>query len=195
MFSRGTVLKGTGLTNSKDSRHLRPVPFRTVPIILLALTAGPSLCAASPKFPSLEDVPLSLGPGPSFETSPAFQKALAALPGSRELERARIDRLLERVSRSPYNFFRNGGRYTGKRAEAHLKWKYFRNLKTVKTAEDFIEHVASQSKMSGEKYLVELPDKKRIPLRPVLLKELELFDEAVASHREPSPPTRRTAES
>ena len=136
-------------------------------------------------FASQEAEPASLNssrPLP-LEKSKAFQKALQAETGTRALEQARIDYLLEQVSNSPYNFYRNGSRYTGKRAEAHLKWKYFRSLKKVKTAEDFINQVASYSKMSGEAYLMETTHKKRVPLRPILINELSLFDQAVNSKK------------
>lgn len=162
--------------------------FKQAHWLFIAATLTSLFCPpaswAVPKFPRVDEASLSLGPGFSFEESRAFKRAESASPGSGESEKARVDYLLERVSSSPYNFFRNGSRYRGKRAEAHLKWKYLRNLKRVKTAEDFIDQVASFSKMSGEKYLLELPDKKRIPLRPVLLNELKLFDEVVASERE-----------
>jgi hypothetical protein len=127
---------------------------------------------------------LSLNSSQAPEKTHSFQKALQAGAGTRALEQARIDYLLEQVSNSPYNFFRNGSRYTGKRAEAHLKWKYFRNFSNIQTGEDFIEKAASHSKMSGEAYLIEMPNKKRIPLRSILLHELEVFNEALSSKRE-----------
>ena len=155
--------------------------------LFLILEAGPSLLSSSslalPSEFKIESV--SLAPSRPPEKSRAFQKALRYEPGSRASEQARIDYLLECIANSPYNFFRNGSRYTGKRAEAHLnlKWKYFRYLKKVKTAEDFINKVASYSKMSGEEYLVELPEKKQVPLHPILVRELEIFDQALASRR------------
>ena len=124
-----------------------------------------------------------LGPPPSWETSRPFQKAVQSQPGSQALEQARIDYLLERVSKSPYNFIRNGQRYSGKRAWAHLKWKYFLNVGRVKTAEEFIERVATYSKMSGEPYVVQLPDRSRRPLHLLLVNELRLFDEKVEVER------------
>lgn len=139
-------------------------------IALMYGCAGPSLSV---------DPSRTLVPALEASSMKAFGRAVQAEAGSPALERARIDYLLERVSKSPYNFFRNGGRYTGGRALAHLKWKYFRNLGRVKTAEDFIERVATRSKMSGQAYEVEYRDRKRYPLRSVLLMELALLDEAV----------------
>lgn len=64
-----------------------------------------------------------------------------------------------------------------------MKWKLFRKLGRVKTAEDFIEQVATYSKMSSEPYLVVLADGARHPLRPFLVHELEVFDRAVEEER------------
>jgi hypothetical protein len=125
-----------------------------------------------------------LGPHPDFVTDTVFKRALQSTPGSRALEQARIDYFLERVSQSPYNFIRNQNRYTGKRAAVHLKWKYLRNLFRVKTAGDFIDRVATGSKVSGAPYLVEFPDRRRYPLRRLLLQELQLFDQALEKERQ-----------
>ena len=111
--------------------------------------------------------------------TPAFQKALASPPGSREAEQAKIEYLLERIGNSPYNFMRNGSRYQGKRAEVHLRWKYLRSRQQIKTAEDFIKRVATRSKISGETYEVILPDRTHRPLREFLLEELRLLNQAL----------------
>lgn len=132
--------------------------------------------------PSL-DSSLSLGPLLEWEKSPAFRRALRLETGSHALERARIDYLLERISKSPYNFLRNGGRYTGKQAGNHFLWKYFTNRGRVKTAEEFIERVATRSKRSGRSYQVQLPDKRRYPLQALLLRELNFFDQTLEKKR------------
>ena len=111
--------------------------------------------------------------------APAFQKLTAASPGSREAELAKIEYLLERIGNSPYNFIRNGSRYQGKRAEVHLRWKYLRSREQIKTAEDFIQRVATRSKISGEAYEVILPDKTHHPLREFLSEEIHLLNQAL----------------
>ena len=148
-------------------------------ILLLAFLILEAGCASVSTSASSSDSQ-TLGPPADDVSSPAFQKALKAEPGSRALEQARIESLLERVSQSPYNFIRSKERYQGKRAEAHFRWKHLRNLMKVKTAEDFIKYVATQSKMSGEPYQVEFPGGKRYPLAPILYHELKGFDERVA---------------
>lgn len=46
----------------------------------------------------------------------------------------------------------------------------------MKTAEEFIDRVATFSKRSGDPYLIEFPAKKRYPLRGLLLRELRELD-------------------
>lgn len=116
-----------------------------------------------------------LGPTPELASSPAFHGALASETPASDREKARIDYLLERVGKSPYKFIRNGGRYTGKRAQAHLRWKYFRNRSQVRTAEEFIDRIATRSKTSGQPYLVELVDRTRYSLRTLLMHELNFL--------------------
>ena len=130
---------------------------------------------------SEKETPL-LAPSHPIEQSVAFKRALKITPDRPEFQKARIDYLLERVSKSPYNFWRNGSQHTGKRAAAHLRWKMIRRYDQVKTAEDFIERVATRSKISGEPYLVLFPGGKR-PLGGVLHHELELFDQVIQKQR------------
>ncbi len=127
--------------------------------------------------------PVFLDPSPSPETSPQFAHALADEPSSRNYEQARIEYLLERIHKSPYNFIRNGRRYNGSRAWIHIKWKYLRNRDRVETAEDFIQRVATHSKTSGERYLMELDNRTRYPLASLLANELDLFDRALEHKR------------
>lgn len=129
------------------------------------------------------DPNVPLAPASDWESNTTFQKVLSSAPGTRDREVARIDYLLERVKNSPYNFIRNGSRYTGKRAEAHLRWKYFRNRKRIKTAEDFLNEVATRSKMTGQSYEVVFPNKIRLPLHVLLRRELEEFDREVEAGR------------
>ena len=145
--------------------------------IVLALEVG---CLG----PSLSLVPsICLGPPFPWETSRSFQQALRSEPESEALERARIDYLLERISKSPYNFLRNGSRYTGKQAGTHFRWKYFLNRGRVKTAQEFIDKVTTRSKRSGWPYQIQFPDRRRYPLRPLLLQELNFFDQTLEKKR------------
>jgi len=128
----------------------------------------------------------SLGPSPDFDSMRPFRDLLKKEPGTFNYERARINYLLERVTKSPYNLIRNNGRYSGKRGAVHLKWKYyFRGGRSVKTAEEFIDRVATFSKRSGDPYLMEFPTRKRYPLRDLLLRELRELDKELLVRRAP----------
>jgi len=124
-----------------------------------------------------------LAPSSALEASSAFRRAVRAGTASPQMEEARIAYLLERIYNSPYNFIRNEGRYHGKRAWIHLKWKQIRNRKHIQTAEDFIRKAATGSKASGRAYVIEFDNKKREPLGPILLNELDLFDRAVEKRK------------
>jgi hypothetical protein len=65
-----------------------------------------------------------------------------------------ITHLLDFVEKSPCSFIRNGVSYPAKEAKAHLERKYAQARDRIKTAEDFIDHVASRSGTSGKPYLV-----------------------------------------
>ena len=149
-------------------------------LLLILLTFAESGCSTSK---SIAQIQASLAPSLAVEASGAFQKALPNVPDSSEVRQARIDYLLERMGDSPYNFIRNGSRYNGKHAEIHLKWKYLRSQREVETAEAFIDRIATRSKLSGEEYLVILPDKSRRPLRDFLLYELHSFDQSLEEKR------------
>jgi len=145
--------------------------------IVLALEGG---CLQPSPF---LDPSLSLGPPFQWETSRSFQRGLRSQPGSEALEQARIDYLLERISKSPYNFIRNRSRYTGKQAGTHFRWKYFLNRGRVKTAESFVNQVTTRSKRSGRPYEVQFPDQRRYPLWALLFRELDFLDQTLEKKR------------
>ncbi len=65
-----------------------------------------------------------------------------------------IDYLISSVGKSGCTFIRNGKRYSGKNARAHLKSKRRRNAHLIDSTEEFIEKLASKSSMSGKSYLI-----------------------------------------
>ena len=81
---------------------------------------------------------------------------LPALLSAREpRQQARIDALISAVEKiSGGKFIRNGTEYDASTAAAHLRLKLSRAGERVKTAEDFIEGVASKSSVSGQPYLI-----------------------------------------
>lgn len=135
--------------------------------------------------PPLPDPSLLLAPSLRIDQSLAFQRALQTEPEDPAYQKARIDYLLEVISHTPYNFIRNGSRYKKQRAWLHLKWKYYQNRWQVKTAEEFINRVATFSKSTGQPYLIEFPDGRRYPLKPLFIKELERFDQELMRRNAP----------
>ena len=60
--------------------------------------------------------------------------------------------LIQAVAESGCEFDRNGTRYSAKDAAQHLELKYSRGKRHVKSAEDFIQRLASKSSWSGNPY-------------------------------------------
>ena len=65
---------------------------------------------------------------------------------------AEIHALIRAVAESGCEFNRNGTRYSAQDAAEHLELKYSRGKRHVKSAEDFIQRLASQSSWSGKPY-------------------------------------------
>ena len=65
-----------------------------------------------------------------------------------------IDYLLSEIGKSHCTFIRNGKRYSGQDARAHIRSKYRYNAELVHSTEEFIEKIASESSMSGKPYLI-----------------------------------------
>lgn len=83
-------------------------------------------------------------------------------PAAREksslTEKQKIERLLAAVRQSGLVFVRNGKDHDAAGAADHLQHKWSRAGDRIKTAEQFIEHIASRSSMSGRAYQVRHPD-------------------------------------
>jgi hypothetical protein len=65
-----------------------------------------------------------------------------------------IDHLLNFVGTSSCTFVRNGTEYPAEKAREHLAGKYEFAGARISTAEQFIEHLATGSSMSGQPYHV-----------------------------------------
>jgi hypothetical protein len=78
--------------------------------------------------------------------------ALALLPAPTlaDTKDDEIDYLISSVGKSGCTFIRNGKRYSGRDARAHLKSKRRHNAHLIDSAEDFIEKLASKSSTSGK---------------------------------------------
>ncbi len=84
---------------------------------------------------------------------------LAAAGETEARTEGEIGALLDRVAVSGCRFQRNGNWYDGVRASAHLQRKhaYLRRRGVAVDAEGFIEHAASRSSVSGQRYRIACP--------------------------------------
>ncbi|MBU1140682.1 MAG: DUF5329 domain-containing protein [Proteobacteria bacterium] len=86
-----------------------------------------------------------------------------------------INYLLSYLSDSGCTFIRNGNEHQAQEAREHLEMKYNHAKGRIKTAEDFIDKIASKSSLSRRQYEVRCAD--------VQLSSKQWLDEALAFHR------------
>ena len=96
----------------------------------------------------------------------ATQSAPAAAPQDE------IDHLIAYVERSHCRFVRNGVSTDSTAAAAHLRRKYRYAKGRITSADEFIDHVASSSSMTGKPYLVQCQEQPAEESRLWLHKEL-----------------------
>ncbi len=100
-----------------------------------------------------------------------------------------VNYLLASVGNSTCDFYRNGTWYDGKRAQAHLRYKY-ENLADkglINTAEDFIELAASRSSFSGRAYAIRCVGRASVPSSQWLLEALARYRAFAGSSNEATP--------
>lgn len=73
-------------------------------------------------------------------------------------------------------FIRNGSEHTAQEAADHLESKWQKHRSKIKTADDFIVHLATKSSMTGNLYKIRFPDGKIVSTADVLQKELSQFE-------------------
>lgn len=95
---------------------------------------------------------------------------------------AEIEHLLKFVESSDCQFIRSGTEYSSKEASAHLRMKLGKAGDRVKSAEDFIEGIASKSYLTGKPYMVRLPGEEPKPCGPWLTEELARYRAGGAKH-------------
>jgi len=107
---------------------------------------------------------------------------LFAAPARSEAEK--IEAMMTRVeAHTELEFIRNGKSYTSVEAARHLRMKYAFAGSRVKTAEDFIDKIASGSSQSGIPYLVRQRDGLTISAADFLHRELKLIEGEVPASR------------
>src|SRR5260221_4541686 len=90
-----------------------------------------------------------------------------------DIESKEIEFLVHEVEQlKGAKFWRNGTSYSPKQAADHLRMKWQKAGKAIKTAKDFIEKVASKSSMSGKPYEIEFENGTKVETRSFLFKKL-----------------------
>jgi hypothetical protein len=88
-------------------------------------------------------------------------------------EEQKIDHLITLIRNlKGATFIRNGDEHTAVAAADHLQMKREKAGARVKTAQDFIDKIASKSSMSGELYMIRFANGKTFPCQMVLTNEL-----------------------
>ena len=106
--------------------------------------------------------------------------AVRAAPSAAEM--ARIERLLVMIgSRRDMRLVRNGTEHDNATAVSFLRGKLKHYGDDIKTAEEFIDRLASKSSTTGQLYWVKLPDGREIPAGDFLRIELARLDKAAAA--------------
>ena len=113
------------------------------------------------------------------EDNSFFATALKNKSDKSYFENIKIQYLIEAIRVSPLTFIRNNDPHEGKKAASHLSWKYLHALGKVKTPQDFIENIASQSTQTGQPYLVKNAGGETYPLKDVLYNELRRLEQAL----------------
>ncbi len=150
------------------------VPTQTSP----SLTTQAKSSEADKKPPTV----IALGDVAEIETLGSFKKLAQKTDADPGYEKARIEYLLERLSRTTYNFLRNGETYDSKKAVLLMRYKWAKFKSEVNTAEDFALNVASVSRTSGEPYYVKAHNRFYL-VKDILFFELEQLDQALLRYQ------------
>lgn len=153
-IKRGQVLTSLSLENGEllhapvSLRRGETLPFRAAGRQFeLELTAlDNQLIGDDAAVFVVRSVPDAVQPGASTSSPPLT-------------ERQKIERLIEWVAREQGAvFIRNGEEHSGSDAAAHLRRKWEAAGDRIRTADEFIEQLASRSSLTGETYLIRTPD-------------------------------------
>lgn len=90
-----------------------------------------------------------------------------------------IEHLLNYVALTSCIYERNGDMYSGNEAVEHIKKKYDYFIDDIATTEDFVEHSATKSEMSGKHYKIHCMHQPSIKSSIWLLLELKRYREWV----------------
>jgi uncharacterized protein GlcG (DUF336 family) len=112
---------------------------------------------------------------PAIATAAAAQATREAAPKAAAVltERAKIEGLIAAVEKqSGATFIRNGKAHRAAEAADHLRMKWKHAGKRVKSAREFIRHIASASSLTGRKYRIRFSDGREVDAADFFLAEL-----------------------
>lgn len=85
--------------------------------------------------------------------------SLTSAIAQQDIEQQKIDYLIASVeSLKDASFIRNGSSYNAEQAASHMRLKLSMAGSRVKTAEDFIVYCATESSVTGTKYIIRFSD-------------------------------------
>lgn len=109
-----------------------------------------------------------------------FQTSATQTPKTKKLtETQKIEYLIAFIAKQDGVFIRNGSEYTPSQAAEHLRMKWNKAEKAIKTAEDFIAKLATNSSVSGKPYLIKFKTGRSSQLAPLLRLELKRLEETL----------------
>lgn len=88
-------------------------------------------------------------------------------------EAQKIENLIAFIAKQEGTFIRNGSEYTPAQAAEHLRMKWRKAGSAIKTADDFIEKLASSSSMSGKPYQIKFKNGQLLNVGILLKAELK----------------------
>ena len=115
---------------------------------------------------------------PGIRFGPVWRRPFVC-PGPRspQFGKKKIETLIKQVANlKDAQFVRNGSAYNADSAAVFLHRKWQANESEVKTAQDFIDKVASFSATSGKPYLIRFKDGSESQRRDFLLAQLKKLD-------------------
>lgn len=93
-------------------------------------------------------------------------------------EAQKVERLIDFIrGLDGATFIRNGSEHNCQEAADHLQAKWKKHMDKIRTAENFVTELASESGMTGEVYKIKFPDGTVVPTKQVLLKELKRLEQ------------------
>ncbi len=93
-------------------------------------------------------------------------------------EDKKVERLIQFIAKMDgATFIRNGSEHTCREAAEHLESKWEKHRESIKTAQGFVEELASRSGLSGKDYLIRFADGTTKTTNEVLTTELNQLEQ------------------